>query len=98
MAQVPLWVKPGSSRDAISWDPWRKRWVVACRAPPSEGAANRAVALLVAGWLDVPAASVRWSKAGSSHAKMILVDGLSDEDVRRRLAAVATSHAPTGRA
>jgi uncharacterized protein YggU (UPF0235/DUF167 family) len=99
MSQISIWVKPGSSRDAIGWDPWRKRWVVTCRAPPSEGAANRVVALLVAGWLGVPPASVRWVKAGSSHAKVLSVDGVSAEEVRRRLALVTSglrvSGAPT---
>jgi uncharacterized protein YggU (UPF0235/DUF167 family) len=85
MTQISLWVKPGSSRDAIDWDPWRKRWVVSCRAPPTGGRANRAVAILVADWLELPHTAVRWTKAGSSHAKVLSAAGITDVEAARRL-------------
>jgi len=40
---------------------------------------------LVAGWLGVPATAVRWQLAGSSHAKVLQVDGLTDAEVQERL-------------
>jgi uncharacterized protein YggU (UPF0235/DUF167 family) len=92
MKQISLWVKPGSSRDAIDWDPWRKRWVVSCRAPPTGGRANRAVVILVADWLELPHTAVRWTKAGSSRAKVLSVDGITDVEAARRL----RSHIATG--
>ena len=85
MAQISLWVKPGSRTDALGWDPWRKRWVVSCRAPPTGGRANRAVAILIADWLELPHTSVRWAKAGSSHAKVLSADGITDIEIARRL-------------
>jgi uncharacterized protein YggU (UPF0235/DUF167 family) len=85
MAQISLWVKPGSRADAIDWDPWRKRWIVSCRAPPAGGRANRAVAILVADWLGLPHAAVGWTKAGSSHAKVLSATGITDVEAARRL-------------
>jgi uncharacterized protein YggU (UPF0235/DUF167 family) len=85
MTQISLWVNPGSSTDAIGWDPWRKRWVVSCRAPPIGGRANRAVAILVADWLELPHAAVRWTQAGSSHAKVLSAVGITDAEAARRL-------------
>jgi uncharacterized protein YggU (UPF0235/DUF167 family) len=85
MSRIPLWVKPGSIRDSIDWDPWRRRWVVSCRAPPTGGRANRAVANLVADWLELPHTAVRWEKAGSSHAKVLSAAGITDTEAARRL-------------
>lgn len=85
MAKIPLWVKPGSTADALDWDPWRKSWVVNCRAPPSGGKANRAVLELMADWLGLPPSLVRWTKAGTSRAKVLSADGISEEEATRRL-------------
>jgi len=93
MARIPLWVKPRSAVDAIGWDPWRKCWVVTCRARPEGGAANRAVAVLVAGWLGLPRSAVRWDRAGTSPAKVLSADGVSDRDVELRLKARTTGRA-----
>lgn len=93
MVRIPVWVKPGSSEDSLAWDAWRERWVVACRAPPVGGKANRAVAVLIAGWLEVPVSSVRWVRAGSSPAKALWADGVTDAEVGLRL----RSHLRTAR-
>ncbi len=85
MARLLLWVRPGGRSDALDWDRWRGRWVVTCRAPPSEGAANRAVAELLAGWLGVPRDAVRWERAGSSRAKVLVIDGMTEAEAERRL-------------
>jgi len=85
MAKIPLWVKPRSSIDALAWDPWRRRWVVSCRAPPTGGKANRAVALLLAEWLGLPSSSVAWVQVGSSHSKVLSADGITDSEADRRL-------------
>jgi uncharacterized protein YggU (UPF0235/DUF167 family) len=85
MAQLSLWIRPGSSADAIGWDPWRKRWLVSCRAPPTGGRANRAVAILVADWLELPHAAVRWTKAGSSRGKVLSAAGITNDEAARRL-------------
>ena len=85
MLRIPLWVKAGSATNAIGWDPWRKCWVVSCREPPTGGRANRAVAALIADWLELPHASVRWTKAGSSRSKMLSVTGITEDEIVRRL-------------
>ena len=90
MTRVSVWVKPGSSADSIGWDPWRHRWVVSCRALPTGGHANRAVASLVANWLGLSPGAVHWTRAGSSPAKELTVEGLTDEEVTRRLSSRAT--------
>ena len=84
--RIEIWAKPGASADAIQWDPWRRRWVVACRAPPAGGQANEAIRRLVAERLEVPDAKVRWVRAGRSRTKVIEVDGLSTGEVQQRLA------------
>jgi uncharacterized protein YggU (UPF0235/DUF167 family) len=85
MPSIPLWVRPASGRDAVAWDPWRKRWVVYCRAPAIAGAANHAVAGLMADWLGVPASTVRWVQSGTSRAKALFVDGITDAQIAERL-------------
>ena len=87
MAQIPLWVKAGSSADALAWDPWRRRWVVSCRAPPTGGKANRAMATLMADWLGLPISSIGWVQAGSSRSKVLSADGITDAEAERRLRA-----------
>jgi uncharacterized protein YggU (UPF0235/DUF167 family) len=85
MARIALWVRAKSDSDSLEWDPWRKRWVVSCREPAVEGRANRAVADLVGGWLERPASSVRWVRAGKSPAKLLEVHGITEEECVRRL-------------
>ena len=85
MGRVRIWARPGSAEDALAWDPWRARWVVSCRAPAESGAANAAIAAILADKIGVAATEVRWAHAGRSRAKQLEVAGLSDEDVDRRL-------------
>lgn len=92
MGRVEIWARPGSSADGISWDPWRKRWTVTCRAPPSEGKANEAIRQLVAGWLGISADAVGWVVAGASRAKVLEVHGLSDPAIAQRLGHAASAH------
>ncbi len=89
VARILVWVRPGSRSDAIEWDPWRHRWTVSCRAAPTEGRANRAVAELVAGWLGVPLRSARWERSGRSRSKVLEVEGIGEVEADRRLHAVA---------
>lgn len=83
--RVAIWARPNSSTDRLAWDPWRKRWVVSCRAAPIHGEANDSIALLVTGWLGLPRDVVRWVRAGSSATKLLEVDGLTDSEISRRL-------------
>ncbi|NNN16807.1 MAG: DUF167 domain-containing protein [Thermoplasmata archaeon] len=96
MARISLWVKPAAAADALAWDPWRDCWVVSCRAAPTRGEANRSVAILIAEWLGVPRSTVRWVRAGSSRAKALEVEGLTEVEAVRRLRAHAPSNSAPG--
>lgn len=89
MGRFEVWARPGSRQDGIEWDDWRKRWVVSCREPATEGRANEAIARLLAGWLGVPRTSVRFVSGGRTRAKLVEVGGLRESDITVRL-----RHAP----
>jgi len=89
VARISIWVRAGAARDSLAWDPWRRRWVVSCRTPPVQGAANRRVLALVQHWLGVSPGSIRWARSGTSPAKVLEVDQLTDDEVERRLHDVA---------
>ncbi len=86
MVRVAIAARPGSARDEIRWDPWRKRWSVSCRAPAIAGSANAALLWLLSGWLGVPPTSIRWVVATRSRSKLLEVDRLDEEEVATRLA------------
>ncbi len=90
MGRIAIWARPASSRDHLSWDPWRGRWVVACQAPAAGDAANDSICALVAGWLGVSTEQVRWVSAGRSRAKVLVVDCLLDPELYRRLRRAST--------
>jgi uncharacterized protein len=48
------------------------------RAVPEQGRANAALARLIAGWLDVPASSVKIARGGKSRLKEVLIEGEAD--------------------
>jgi uncharacterized protein len=54
-------------------------------SPPTEGRANEACIEFFAKLLKVPRSSVTIASGRTSRAKVIRVDGLSADDVRRRL-------------
>ena len=56
------------------------------RAAPVEGAANEALLRLLASTLDVPRSSVRLVTGGHGRRKVIEVENLDADEVRRRLA------------
>lgn len=85
MARLALWVRAGRKENSLQWDDWRKRWVVSCRAEPTGGEANRAVASQLADWLDLPRSAVRWLSAGTSPAKVLSADGITNAEAERRL-------------
>jgi len=52
-------------------------------APPVEGAANAAVVAVLADWLGVPARAVRIVLGGAARSKVVEVDGVTADAVRR---------------
>lgn len=89
VTRLSVWVKPAARVDALGWDAWRERWVVSCRAAPVHGAANRAVAALLAEWLGVAPSAVRWIHSGAMRAKTLEIEGLSGVETTRRLRTIA---------
>ena len=85
-------MQPRASRDEIvGWQDATLRLRVA--APPVAGAANTAVATLLARALGIPPSSVSVVRGLQARHKIVKIAGLSDADVRARL----ESHAPTTR-
>jgi uncharacterized protein (TIGR00251 family) len=83
---VRLRVQPRASRDEIAG--WREgALAVRVTAPPVEGEANRAVVELLARALAVPRRTVSVVHGERGRDKLVRIDGLSLEDVERRLSA-----------
>lgn len=87
-AKVRLAIKvvPGASRDAVAG------WLgdalkVRVAAPPERGKANAAVERVLAGALGVAPESVRVVAGATSARKTVEVAGLSESEIRQRLAA-----------
>jgi len=78
-------VSPGARDDAISgWQGDVLR--IRVRAAPEAGKANEAVCRLLAHALGLPPSAFAVVRGASSREKLVQIDGLDDEDVRRRIA------------
>ncbi len=82
---LPVKVVPGASRDRLA-GLLGDRLKVTVSRPPEKGAANRAVAALLAGALGLRPREVELMAGASSAEKTFLVRGLSAAEVRGRLA------------
>lgn len=83
--KLPIKVVPGSSRSGIAgWlgDTLRVR----VTAPPERGKANAAVEDLLREVLGLSAGQAKIVAGGSSPRKLVEIVGLSETEVRRRLA------------
>ncbi len=78
-------VHPGARHQGLLG--WRKDGAlkVAVSSPPEGGRANRAVAELLAARLGVRARQVRVVRGATSRTKRIEVEGLDEDETRRRL-------------
>jgi len=86
-------VQPRASRDEIiGWTDAALRLRVT--APPVDGAANAAVALLLARALGVPPSSIRVVRGLRARDKLVRISGLGEADVRSRLEARALTMPP----
>ena len=85
---IKVRVQPKSSRNQIEGflgDTLRLR----VSAPPEDGTANQAVIALLAIGLDVAKSSIRIVRGHSSRDKLVSVDALGLEDIKRRLGSLA---------
>jgi len=91
MANLPVRLTPGASADRIDgWDvdaEGRPVLKVRVRARPveGEGEANVALVKLIAKALGVPKSAVVVQRGGQSRTKMLVVEGLSEDEAKRRL-------------
>ena len=83
--RLGLKVVPGASRDRIVGE-LGNVLKVAVSKPPEGGAANRAVIELLADALKIAARQIQLVQGQSSPRKVVLISGLSAEEIRIRLA------------
>ena len=89
MANLPIRLQPGAAADRIAgWTTdaeGRPVLKVRVRARPIEGEANDALIRMLAKGLCVPKSSISVGRGAQSRLKMIVVQGLDDEELRSRL-------------
>ncbi len=89
MARLPVRLTPGAAADRIDgWDvdaEGRPVLRVRVRARPIEGEANEALIKQLAGALGVPKSAVAIQRGGQSRTKMVVIEGLSEDEAKARL-------------
>lgn len=78
-------VHPGARRDSVQGLRDDGALKLSVSAPPEDGKANRAVAALLAHALGVPAGRVSVVRGHGSRAKWVEIEGLSDDEMKRRV-------------
>jgi len=79
-------VQPGSDRPGrLCYDEWRKRIRLSVGARAQGGQANEAVVRMLAGFLGVPAGTLRIASGRTDRRKTVVVSGQSPDEVLRRL-------------
>ena len=83
--RLRIQVRPGARRETIQG--WRADGSLALSvaARPEGGLANQAVMALLAEVLGVPRARVAIVRGGSARAKVVDIEGLSEDEIRRRI-------------
>ena len=89
MTHLPVRLTPGASADRINgWDvdaEGRPVLKVRVRARPIEGEANDALIKLIAKALRVPKSAVAIQRGGQSRTKILVIEGLSEDEAKSRL-------------
>lgn len=81
---VSVRVTPRARRNALAFeDDILRAWLM---APPVEGAANAALLALLAQRLGLPKRAVTLVRGESSREKVVAIEGISAEELSRRLA------------
>lgn len=86
MGRLALRVQPRSRRNEIAGER-AGALVVRVTSPPVDGRANEAVRRLIAKRLGVPAGRVSIVRGESSRDKLVEVEGIGDDELRRALSA-----------
>jgi uncharacterized protein (TIGR00251 family) len=83
--KVKVRVTPGSRQNSARWD---GEWLrVKITAPPVAGAANQALIRLLAERLDLSVRQITLLHGAGSREKLLEISGLTEDELRRRLAA-----------
>jgi len=83
--QLKVRLQPRASRDEIG-GAQEDALKVRVTAPPLDSAANQALVRLLADTLHCPKSSVRLVRGQTSRVKTLDIDGMSPEEIARRLA------------
>lgn len=83
-ARIAVRLAPRASRDAIG-AVIAGELIVRVTAPPLDGRANEALTRLLAKRLHVGRRSVKIVSGRHSRRKVVQIDGMTDEELRRRL-------------
>ena len=83
-------VVPRASRTRLSWDA-TGALRAHLTAAPVDGAANRALVVLLAAALDVPKSAIAVVRGERAREKLVTVDGLSQAEMEARLARAVAS-------
>ena len=87
-ARLAVSVQPGASTEGVvGFDDDVLR--VRVKAPPIEGRANAALSKLLAGILGVPPSNIAIVRGARTRRKLLTVEGLSQDQLSRRLARFA---------
>ncbi len=87
-ARLQVKVVPGASRNRVAGR-YGEGVKVQVMAPPEKGKANEAVLDVLAEWLGVRPAQIRVESGQTQPRKVILVDGLSQQQLQTRLEMLA---------
>ena len=84
MAILHLYCQPGARQ--TQWAGWHDgRPKLQLKAPPVDGAANRALIAFIAQWLGVPKSHVVLASGQQSRMKKLTIEGLDEAQLLARL-------------
>lgn len=80
---ITVEVSAGSKREMFpnGYNPWRKAFGIAVKAPPVEGRANKAVIKIISGYFSVPSSSVTIISGQTSSLKKVRICGVTRHQV-----------------
>lgn len=88
MALLRVKLKPRSHKDALLSIDEAGLLSASVTASPVQGAANKALEVLLAGELGVPKTSVTVVRGHTARTKTVEVAGISDEELRAKLTTI----------
>jgi uncharacterized protein len=84
MAELRVRLTPRAARERLEAAPGGG-WVARVTAPPVDGRANEALCRLVAARAGVPRSRVALVRGHKARDKVVAVEGVGDDELRRRL-------------